>query len=87
MFDSWLGYIVGGLIIGILARLIKPGAGSMGWIITLLLGIAGALIGGYVAPMLGITSTILIWVIAIIAAIVLLFVYEMIRGKTARPKT
>ena len=85
MFDGILGYIVGGAVIGVLARFIKPGADPMGWILTIVLGIAGAAIGGYVAGMLGVTSTLVMWAIAIIAAIVLLFVYEMVRRKNPKP--
>ena len=85
MFDGILGYIVGGAVIGVLARFIKPGADPMGWILTIVLGIAGAAIGGYVAGMLGVTSTLVMWAIAIIAAIVLLFVYEMVRKKNPKP--
>ena len=85
MFDGILGYIVGGAVIGVLARFIKPGADPMGWILTIVLGIAGAAIGGYVAGMLGVTSTLVMWAIAIIAAIVLLFVYEMVRRKNPTP--
>jgi uncharacterized membrane protein YeaQ/YmgE (transglycosylase-associated protein family) len=83
MFSGILGYIIGGAIIGVLARFLKPGADPMGWILTIVLGILGAVIGGYVAGMLGITSTVLVWVIAIVAAIVLLFVYEAVRKKKA----
>ena len=50
MFEGILGYIVGGAVIGLLARLFKPGADAMGWIMTILLGIAGAAIGSYVYP-------------------------------------
>jgi len=81
MFEGFLGYIVGGALIGILARFIKPGADPMGWILTILLGIAGAFIGGYVAPMMGVSSQLMVWGIAIVAAIVLLSLYEMIRRK------
>ena len=81
MFSGFFGYIIGGAIIGILARLLKPGADPMGWIVTILLGIVGAVIGGQVAVMLNITSTMMMWVIAIIAAIVLLFIYEAMRKK------
>ena len=49
MFGGILGYIFGGLVIGILARLIKPGADPIGWILTIILGIAGAVIGGWAA--------------------------------------
>jgi uncharacterized membrane protein YeaQ/YmgE (transglycosylase-associated protein family) len=84
MFEGILGYIIGGAVIGILARFIKPGADPMGWILTILLGIAGAFIGGYLAPMLGVDNRVVVWVIAIVAAIVLLFLYEMLRKKTVK---
>ncbi len=82
MFNGIFGYIIGGLVIGVLARLVKPGADPMGWIMTIVLGIVGAVIGGYVSGMLGITG-ILVWVVAILAAIVLLFIYEAARKKKA----
>ena len=75
-----------GAVIGVLARFFKPGADPLGWILTIILGIAGAWIGGYVAGMLGISSGILGFVVSIVCAIVLLFVYEMVRAKTAKPK-
>ena len=68
MFSGILGYIIGGAIIGVLARFLKPGADPIGWILTIVLGILGAVIGGYVSGMLGITSTVLVWVIAIAAS-------------------
>jgi uncharacterized membrane protein YeaQ/YmgE (transglycosylase-associated protein family) len=81
MFSGLLGYIIGGAIIGILARFFKPGADPMGWIMTIVLGIAGALLGGWASGQFGITSTLMQWVVAIVAAIVLLFVYEALRKK------
>ena len=83
MFSGIIGYIIGGAIIGVLARFLKPGADPMGWILTIVLGIVGAVIGGQLSAMLGITNTILTWVIAIVAAIILLFVYEAMRKKKA----
>ena len=83
MFSGIFGYIIGGAVIGVLARLLKPGADPMGWIMTILLGIVGAVIGGYLSGMRGITSTLVMWVVAILAAIVLLFVYEAVRRKKA----
>ena len=73
MFNGIIGYIIGGLVIGVLARLIKSGADPVGWIMTIVLGILGAVVGGYVSGMLGLTSTLLSWACAIGAAIVLLF--------------
>ena len=85
MFSGFLGYLVGGAVIGILARAIKPGADSMGWILTIILGILGAVAGGWIAGALGVGSRILTWVIAIIAAIILLFIYEMVRKPRVAP--
>lgn len=79
MFDGIFGYIIGGAIIGVLARFLKPGADPMGWILTIVLGIAGAAIGGYVYPGHGIMT----WAVAIGAAVALLFLYEMLRKKKA----
>ena len=84
MFGGILGYIFGGLVIGILARLIKPGADPMGWILTILLGIAGAYAGSWLGPMIGIAGGMLGFVVSIVCAIVLLFLYEMVRAKTAK---
>lgn len=83
MFSGWLGYLVGGAVIGILARLFKPGADPMGWILTIVLGIVGAIVGGYLAAALGIASRLLTWCIAIVVAVLLLFLYERMRGKSA----
>ena len=83
MFSGIIGYIIGGAIIGVLARFLKPGVDPMGWILTIVLGIVGAVIGGQLSVMLGITSTVMQWVIAIVAAIILLFVYEAMRKKKA----
>lgn len=80
MFDGFLGYIFGGLVIGVLARLIKPGADPMGWIMTILLGVVGALIGGWASSTFGL-GRMLTWIAAIASAIVLLFVFEMFRSK------
>lgn len=81
MFSGILAYIFFGAIIGVLARLLKPGADPIGWIMTILLGIVGAVIGGQLAPVLGITSRFMMWAIAILVAIVLLFIYEAVRSK------
>ena len=81
MFEGIFGYIIGGAVIGILARLFKPGRDPMGWIMAILLGIVGAVVGGYLAGMLGVTSRALTWVIAILAAIVLLFIYQAMTGR------
>lgn len=84
-----IGFIVAGLIIGALARLIKPGKQNLGLLMTLLLGIAGAVIGGVIASLLGTGSimelNVLGFIIAVIAAVLLVGVAEGVssKGKTA----
>ena len=80
MFDGILGYVIGGLVIGLLARLFKPGADPMGWIMTILLGIVGAVAGGWASANFGLGRA-MTWVAAVVAAIVLLFIYEATRKK------
>lgn len=80
MFGGIFGYIIGGLVIGVLARLIKPGADPMGWIMTIVLGVLGAFAGGWAATNFGL-GRLMTWVVAIGAAIVLLFIYEAARKK------
>lgn len=75
-----------GAVIGVLARFFKPGADPMGWILTIILGIVGAWAGGYVAAALGLTGGVMGFVVSIVCAIVLLFLYEIVRAKTAKPK-
>ena len=72
--------IIIGAVIGVMARFFKPGADPMGWIFTILLGIAGAYIGSLLYAGGGVMG----FVVSIVCAVVLLFVYEMIRKKTAK---
>ncbi|ABE73823.1 MULTISPECIES: GlsB/YeaQ/YmgE family stress response membrane protein [Psychrobacter] len=80
---SFIWMIIVGLVAGLLARAIKPGSDPMGWIMTIVLGIVGAMLGGFVAGLIGINAdggfTGLIF--SVIGAIILLFIYEMIMSK------
>lgn len=71
-----IGLIVVGLVIGVLARLIKPGRQHLSLLWTFLLGLGGALIGGILASLIGTGDifelNILGFVVAVIAAIVLI---------------
>jgi uncharacterized membrane protein YeaQ/YmgE (transglycosylase-associated protein family) len=82
-----IGTIIFGAIVGILARAVLPGRQAYGWIITILLGIAGALIGYWVWGELGGTDTRGIdWIrlaISVAAAAVLSFIYT---GLTRRSR-
>ena len=80
---GFIWMIIVGLVAGLLARAIKPGSDPMGWIMTIVLGIVGAMLGGFVAGLIGINAdggfTGLIF--PVIGAIILLFLYEMIMSK------
>jgi len=89
-----LGWIVFGLIVGLIAKAIMPGRDPGGVFITILLGIVGAVIGGYVGRLLfgyGGTSSaggvnepgfLMSLILAVIGAIVLLGVYRLISRRS-----
>jgi len=81
-----IGWIIFGLIVGALAKLVMPGRDPGGIIITMLLGIAGAVAGGFIGRALG-------WygpndsagfLMSLIGAVILLWIYRMIVGRSAR---
>lgn len=74
-----LGWIVFGLIVGVIAKLVMPGKDPGGFIVTVLLGIAGALVGGFLGQMLGLYTPgqPAGFVMSTLGAILLLFVYRM----------
>ncbi|WP_024794404.1 GlsB/YeaQ/YmgE family stress response membrane protein [Tomitella biformata] len=82
---SIIGTIIFGAIIGVLARLVIPGKQAMGWVITVVLGIAGALIGYWIWGMIGNGETGGIdwirWIISIAAAAVLTLGYTALTAK------
>ncbi|WP_230656245.1 GlsB/YeaQ/YmgE family stress response membrane protein [Psychrobacter sp. I-STPA10] len=80
---NFIWMIIVGFVAGLLARAIKPGNDAMGWIMTIVLGIAGALVGGFLASVIGINADggFIGLVFSVIGAIILLFIYELITGK------
>lgn len=80
-----IGFIVAGLIIGALARLVKPGKQNLGLLMTLLLGLAGSVIGGVIANLLDTGDiwelNVIGFVVAVIAAVLLIGVFEGLAGK------
>ena len=81
---TWI--IVGG-IAGALAKLIMPGDDPGGIIVTILIGIVGAFVGGFLTSLVGIGSGGFIWtiIVATVGAIILLAIYRaVIGGRTAR---
>jgi uncharacterized membrane protein YeaQ/YmgE (transglycosylase-associated protein family) len=76
-----ISWIIFGLIAGVVAKFIMPGDDPGGFILTILLGIAGALVGGFIASALGIGTVtgfnVGSFLIAILGAILLLFLYRV----------
>ena len=82
-----IAWIVLGLLAGILAKFILPGDDPGGIIVTTIIGIVGAILGGFVAKALGFGDPIdeffdiSTWIAAIIGAIVLLLIWQMIANR------
>lgn len=78
-----------GLIVGAIARLLVPGreaitSGALGWIITILLGIAGAFLGTFIGGALwGGENYQAGWIMSIIGAVILLVIYRFIVSRSA----
>jgi uncharacterized membrane protein YeaQ/YmgE (transglycosylase-associated protein family) len=85
MLGALIFWIIVGLIAGALAKFIMPGDDPGNFIITILLGIAGAIVGGFLASLIGIGGGGFIWttIIATIGAIILLAIYRAVAGGRA----
>jgi uncharacterized membrane protein YeaQ/YmgE (transglycosylase-associated protein family) len=85
--------LIVGLIVGVLARLLLPGReafpeGALGWLLTALLGVAGAFLGAWIAKALWADASYTVgWVMSILGAIILLLIVRLIfgRGGTTTP--
>ena len=75
-----LAWILFGLVICIIAKLLMPGRDPGGFIVTILLGIAGALLGGFIGRAMGFygPTESAGWIISILGAVILLAVYRMV---------
>ncbi|HEV7830486.1 MAG TPA: GlsB/YeaQ/YmgE family stress response membrane protein [Pseudonocardiaceae bacterium] len=85
---GFLGWIVLGLIAGALAKLIMPGDDPGGIIVTMLLGIIGAVVGGFLGSRFfgrGLETfwNLQTWIVAIIGSLILLAIYRLIVGSRA----
>jgi uncharacterized membrane protein YeaQ/YmgE (transglycosylase-associated protein family) len=78
-----LGWIVFGLIVGALAKLVMPGRDPGGIIVTMLLGIAGAVLGGFIGRALGFygPNQAAGFIMSFLGAVVLLVIYRMMVGR------
>ncbi len=75
-----LGWIIFGLIVGIIAKLLMPGRDPGGFVITILLGIAGALLGGFVGRAMGLygPGESAGFLMSLLGAILLLTLYRFV---------
>ncbi|GAL58255.1 MULTISPECIES: GlsB/YeaQ/YmgE family stress response membrane protein [Enterobacteriaceae] len=79
-----IAWIIFGLIAGIIAKFIMPGRDGGGFIITVILGIVGAVVGGWLATMFGVGGDVTgfnlpSFLVAVVGAIVVLAIYRMVR--------
>lgn len=82
-----ISILVVGLIVGAIAKLLVPGRDPGGWIVTILLGIAGAFVGTWLGRMAGIYSQgqSAGWIASIVGAVVLLLIYRAVVGRRGSP--
>jgi uncharacterized membrane protein YeaQ/YmgE (transglycosylase-associated protein family) len=84
---SIIGWVLLGLLAGLIAKRIMPGGESIGIILTTLLGIVGALLGGFLAMALGLGDPIdeffdiSTWVAAIVGALIIIFAWNLVSGR------
>ncbi len=86
---SFIAFLILGLIAGAIAKLILPGRQGGGWIATLVLGVLGALLGGWLGGLLFNANledfwSIQTWLLAIVGAIIVLLIWGLITGRRSR---
>ena len=84
--SNWLYVILIGLVVGVLARLLKPGRDSMGIILTIVVGIAGAMLASFVGQRMGwyAPGQAAGFIGALLGAIVILVIVALFRGRGRR---
>ena len=82
---SILGTIFVGLVVGFIARAVKPGDDKLGWIMTAILGIAGSFLASYAGAAMGLyrPGDAAGFIASVVGAVVLLFIYGLVKGKSA----
>ena len=83
---GFIAFLILGLIAGAIAKLLMPGRQGGGWLITLVLGVVGALLGGWLGSVLfnaplGDFFSIWTWVLAIVGSFIVLLIYWLIFGR------
>jgi uncharacterized membrane protein YeaQ/YmgE (transglycosylase-associated protein family) len=70
-----------GLVVGVVAKLLMPGKDPGGWFVTILLGIAGSWVGGFLLAMTGLTGAVPALVSAVAGALILLGLYRLFKRR------
>jgi uncharacterized membrane protein YeaQ/YmgE (transglycosylase-associated protein family) len=80
-----LAWILFGLVVGVIAKLLMPGRDPGGFIVTVALGIAGALVGGFLGRALGFygQNQAAGWLMSIVGAVILLALYRTVARRSA----
>jgi len=86
---GFIAFLILGLIAGAIAKAILPGRQGGGWLITLILGVVGALLGGWLGGMIfgsGLQEffSIQTWLLAIVGSLIVLAIYGMVTKRSAR---
>ena len=82
-----IGYLLLGLIAGAIAKAILPGRAGGGWVVTLVIGVVGALLGDFIGGAIFNVDTmntffsLSSWLFAILGAVIVLFIYGLITGR------
>ena len=84
-----LGFLILGLIAGAIAKAILPGRQGGGWVVTLVLGVVGAILGGWIGSLIfggGLAEFLDIrtWLLAILGSIIVLLVYGAVTNRSHR---
>ena len=82
---SVIGSLLIGLVVGFIARAVKPGDDKLGWIMTAVLGVAGSFLANYVGQALGWyqAGETAGFLASVVGAVVLLVIYSLVKGKSS----
>jgi uncharacterized membrane protein YeaQ/YmgE (transglycosylase-associated protein family) len=82
---GWIAWIIFGLIAGLIAKFLMPGRDPGGFIVTIVIGILGAVVGGWIGTQLGLGSVdgfnLMSFLLAVLGAVILLFIYRLIKAR------
>lgn len=86
---GFIAFLILGLVAGAIAKAILPGKQAGGWFATLLLGVIGAVLGGWLGSMIFGTGladfwSFQTWIVAILGSIVVLLIYGLVTGRKSR---